>query len=739
MRSYGGDHIARRKGRRASWAVATAVAAALAAAPARGGSDSVTGFVEGTTVHGEIDAGGQPSAVDGRSGKFEEYRDIPDNAVVNGVILRGENEERDYFAEFRAEDAVQSDQRYQLRMGKYGRYEFEVEWDQIPHLLTTAGRTLFAEPEDGELRLAEELRQILANDPARLPGFLDAAHGTRLATRQDTGRFRFRYTPRPEWEVRLHYAVERDRGHRPLGTGSFAVPGDAPNPLLASIVELPSPVDFLTHEVESSVEYHGRKWFVRVGQSSSFFENQVGTLTWDNPFRSADTLGAASQGRLTLAPDNQAHTMHLAGGAGFPWRTRLTGTFAYGWMLQDDAFRPATINSAVPAAPLPRGSLDGTIQTVLADALLTTRPHDAVTMTARYHLYDLDNRSRSLTFDNYVVADATLGVLRRSLPYAYSRQTAGADVVVRPFSLGSVKVAYDWSRWHREHREVRNSDEHRVGPSLDLTPVKGLLLRAGYTRASRDPKDYDALAARESGSPALFNPLLRKFDEAKRVRDQASTLATVTPHERVSFTGTFAVSADDFTRSSYGLLDDDTLSYSFALAGVPVERLTLYGDYTREDHRFNQRVGLGPLGKADFRGRGHDTVDTWGAGAQAALVPDKVDVDVNYSLSLGVGRLRASSTTDGVEAEDFPNVDTRLHQLSVLCNYRLAKPLTVRFGYAFERFETNDFASEVMEPFMVSSDGPKDSTRPPSLFLGARTPDGTYSAHIGTVALRYQF
>jgi MtrB/PioB family decaheme-associated outer membrane protein len=725
-----------------SVAAGLALACLALAVEAEETADPLTAFIGGTTVHGLVDAGGQPASVDGRRGKFEEYRDVPDNAVVNEVRIRGENDAHDYFAEFRAEDLIQDDQRYQLRMGRYGRYELEVEWDQIPHLLTTTGRTLFVEKADGELTLAEGLREILANDPAQLPRVLDAAHGIGLSTRQDTGRARFRYTPLADWDLRLAYAVERDRGRRPLATANFTgltEPGDAPNPFLASIVELPSPVDLLTHTIESSIEHHAPGWFLRVGHFSSVFENRQEPLTWDNPFQLTDTLGGGSRGRLHLAPDNQAHTINVAGGATLPLRSRITGTFAYGWMLQDNAFQPATINAAVPVAPAPRSSPDGNIETLLANLLLTARPVDMVTITGRYRFYDLDNKTRSLVFDDYVVADAVRGVLRRSLPYAYSRHTAGGDVVLRPASLASLKVGYQWERWHREHREVRDSEEHRVGPALDLTPVRGLLVRAGYTHATRDPKDYDAFAGRASESPALYNPLLRKFDEAKRVRDQVSTLVSVTALPRIGFNGSFALSADDFTRSTFGLLDDDNLSYSLGLTATPLDRLTAYADYTREEHRFTQQVGLGPIGKADFRGRGHDTVDTYGAGVQAAVIPDKMDVDLNYSFSFGVGRLRASSATAGVDATDYPNVDTKLHQFSVVGSYKLTTRLALRLGYAFERFETNDFASQMMQPFVPSSDGPQDSARPPSLYLGARTPDGDSDAHVGTVAFRYEF
>lgn len=743
MRSQGWERI----GRRPRVRTLSLLIAALISTMGRSGSAeelscAAGALGDGVEVHGAVEAGGEPLSVEHREGKFGEYRDIPENAVLNEVRVRGEHADRDYFLDFRVEDAIQEDQRYRLRMGKYGRYEVEVEWDQIPHLFSTSGSTLFTRNENGDLQLADGIQQLLANDPSQLSSVADAGRSLSLGTRQDTGRFRFRYTPLPNWDIRLAYSVDRDRGRRSLSTAQFSgltEPGDAPNPFLASIVELPAPIDFLAHNVETSAEYHGHRWFVRIGETSSFFENSDNRLVWDNPFHTTDELGGGSAGRLTLAPDNQAHSLNAAAGADLPLRGRLTGNFAYGWMRQDDDFQASTVNGAIAVPTLPRDSLDGEMRTMLAHVLVSMRPHEVVTLNARYRMYDLDNASPSITFDDYVVADATRGILRRSLPYAYSRQTAGADVIVRPFSFGSLKTTAQWERLHREHREVRDSDEYRVGPSLDITPMRGVLVRASYAHADRDPRDYDAMAGRESGSRAYYNPLLRKFDEARRIRDQVSSLTRVTVLPQVSVTGTVDYAADDFVNSTYGLLDDDNLSFSAQVAAAPVEVVTLHADYTREIHRFTQEVGMGPLGKAAFHGRGHDTFDTWGAGAQAVLVPEKLDLDTTYSISLGVGRLKAHSEDGGASAPDYPNVDTKLHQFSLLLSYKLTKQLTAKLGYAFERYETDDFASQSMESVLPSADGPKDEVRPPSLYLGARTPDGDYNAHVGTIALRYHF
>jgi hypothetical protein len=177
-------------------------------------------------------------------------------------------------------------------------------------------------------------------------------------------------------------------------------------------------------------------------------------------------------------------------------------------MFQDEDFLPFTINSALIGPALPAPNLDGELNPFLMNFMLTSRPLDKLTLTARYRFYDLNNDSRSLLFSDYVVTDFGLaGVARRNLLYAYSTQDTGLEATYRLTSWSAFKFYWEWEKWARKFREARRSDEHRFGPSIDLTATEWLLLRASYTRSQRDAHGYNPLAVGASfpGGEAVEN------------------------------------------------------------------------------------------------------------------------------------------------------------------------------------------------------------------------------------------
>jgi Putative outer membrane beta-barrel porin, MtrB/PioB len=127
-----------------------------------------------------------------------------------------------------------------------------------------------------------------------------------------------------------HTPSRNCHGRRPLGTTFY----------FTNSVEVQQPIDALTHEITGSIEYAQKSWSLRLAYLGSIYENDVNTLLWDNPFRLDDAAFGPSRGRFALAPDNQAHTLSLNGAVHLPWRSRLTGTLSYGWMLQNHDFLP---------------------------------------------------------------------------------------------------------------------------------------------------------------------------------------------------------------------------------------------------------------------------------------------------------------------------------------------------------------------------------------------------------------
>lgn len=713
-----------------------AMVAALAV-PASSGA-GVRDVLRGTGTHGKAEVYGVSPHGDRDSSKYEEYRDIPrDHPFVDELELHHENEEKSYYIEFRTEDTLQDDQRYILRMGKYGKYEMELGWDEIPHRLSNAARTLYREEPSGVFTLPDETQQQLQGDAALAEQIFSLARGTRLSLGRDTGRFSFHYTPMPSWDVRLGYRIDSTDGRRPIGTG-FAFGRAQP-------IELPSPIDYRTHDIDGSIQYVQELWSMRLSYSGSIFENGVDTLVWDNPYQAADSAFQSSRGRLDLAPENQAHTIGLDAVAHLPMRSQLVGAISYGWMTQDDDFLPFTINRALAQPSLTESSLDGELNPLVANVRLYSRPSPKLGFNAGYRLYDLGNDSRMIDFPGYVETDsAVVDVARRNLPYEYTvhRGTVGTDY--RLTSWSKVAIDYEWENWHRRFREVRDSDEHRIGPSIDLTPRRWLTLRTSYTRSWRDASGYDTRAAEvgfpegEEGNERL--PQLRKFDEAARNRDEVAFLATFTPRSTLSFVASFRLANDDYTRSEYGMLRNQYLSPGLDVAYGLTRDLILFANYTFELYDYRQRSRERPVEGGeivddpanDWTTHGQDSVHTVGVGLDYTVIPKKLTFNLDYSIS------QAHSRTDTFgrhpDAADYPAVRSRYQQLDAIFRYDLAKGVFVRTGYRYERYDETDFATTALASGNLEPFAP-DTGR--TMFLGAVVPD--YMAHIAVAGVGFEW
>jgi hypothetical protein len=275
-------------------------------------------------------------------------------------------------------------------------------------------------------------------------------------------------------------------------------------------------------------------------------------------------------------------------------------------------------------------------------------------------------------------------------------------------------------------------------------------LRASYTHSQRDAHDYNPLASEASfpEGEALENArlsTLRKFDEATRARDQVEVFAQFTPFDTLSFSTSLSFSNDNFTRSKFGLLRDTAISPSIDIIYIPDPRLSFFANYTWEQYEYRQRSRERPVAgfvavddpANNWTATGRDSIHTIGAGMVLALIPEKLEFHLDYSISNAFSRLK----TDGANpaAVDFPNVKSRFQQLQAIFHYHLRENVTVRVGYRFERYDETDFATtsivggDDIQPFM----GNIDSGAFASTFLGAFVPN--YTAHTALASVSYEW
>jgi MtrB/PioB family decaheme-associated outer membrane protein len=300
------------------------------------------------------------------------------------------------------------------------------------------------------------------------------------------------------------------------------------------------------------------RWQLQLSYNLSSFQNDVGALIADNPLRITDAplvagTSAPAHGRLSLAPDNMAQLVSLSGGVNLPWRSRLTGTFSYGWRFQDQDFLPHTINSSIvnPGLTLPAKDLDGDVQTLLATLRFTSRPFRDITVGVRYRFYDYDDRTPTLIFPAQVVTDTTLNPEEvASSRFSYTKHKAEGNVGWRLLTPLSLKAGFEWERWDRDssHREAPLTDEYTPKIALDYTPLDWLLLRASYAYSWRRISNYNTFAhlahtvleeeSLQEEMPQFQSVLLRKYDEANRDRNQVDLLVQLAPLDTVTFTPT---------------------------------------------------------------------------------------------------------------------------------------------------------------------------------------------------------
>jgi MtrB/PioB family decaheme-associated outer membrane protein len=738
-------------------------------------------------LSGDVDLGVQELQGNRNSPNFQTYRVIENGFVANRAHLNLETKDQRWFTDFQGLDIHKDDQNYQVSGGLYGRFRFDLEWDQIPHLYALGARTPFVRSEGGVYTLPPGVAGLPLDD---MRTAFNTSPLLDLKTRNDTGKVGLWWAPTSEWDLQFNYGHTRRAGNRPMG-GGFGDP-DEPS---AIVVELPEPIDRRTEELNATAGYSTQAWQLQGGYRLSLFHDNIKTMTYDNPvFGSSDlstaltSLGVTDittvpQGRMALAPDNQYHNLFLAGGVNLPMATRFTAKVSYGMNFQNDAFTDHTINPllADPSLALPSSSLHGDVRTLMANVTGTTRPIRDVTLTASYRLYDKDNRTPIQFFPGTVVRDSILDTGRFGRIFDYTKQNSDLDAAWRILKPLTLRAGFAWERWERpDTREVNLTDEYSGKAGLTYRPYSWLDMTARYIRSWKRIGEYHPLAALSHlVTPDDFpdtaavgqSPLLRKYDEAARDRHKAEATLRVTPLKDLSLGGTLAYSQDQYHFSPLGLQGQWDWSGAAHLTYTPVAWLTVQANYTREEYHQKQRSrsrptdsvtgDVGDFPDFDWISRSVDTFDTLGAGAVIRLIPDRLELEGNYAYQRSISRLNSSnpvtptsstSVTDApsqlanATASDFPTDQFILQRVSVLLRYWLLKNLTVRLSYAYERFHVRywrtDFIQPVNDPSVISGLAlPSGGTDPNVLFdtFLAAKPFQSYEVHTFGIGLTYAF
>jgi MtrB/PioB family decaheme-associated outer membrane protein len=757
------------------------VGPAFAQDPAPLGGDFFSGGAEIGLIQKDVDT---------LSSKFLEYRDIPNGIVAPFFRLDGQKGDLRY--DFAGQFMQQTDQRYRFRVEK-GSFELKGDYNTIPHRFGNAGKSLEQETGEGVFQISPSLQQYfqttIGPPSSRInytflnglvsPSLNAAPADIDLALDRERSNLSASVAPGPV-DLKIAYVRERRTGDRANAGTSFG---------FGNVVENPEPVGYLTQDVGADAELKGSWGSARAGLHYNWFQNNIETLSFDNPFRATDSTDSGAyqapgsgstagprRGLVALPPDNDATTGTAAATLKLGKKSRLGADVAIGRWNQDSTnFIAYTTNTAITSpfnasdpSRLPAAHLDGHIDTTALNAYFNSRPADHLSVNLRYRHYDLDNKTTELTIPGYARFDAAWQATARvSVPYGYTTgrfdATVGYDL-----DKVSLEAGYRWSGNDRTFRETEKTSENAGHVSLGFRPNDWLMARATYERASRS---YDGLEIERSedasfvtaGAPAnLFaipdpatdpafaatynsfgcgaTPCNLRYDQAARKSDRVVAQVQASPGSgKTTFGLSWNYNKDDYDESKYGLT---LFKYNAVTAEVdyaPSDKWSVYGFYTWEtlndDLRGRQSgasISANPLD--DWTSSVEDKTNSFGAGATLSFVPEKWSanlfaryqkVDGNNDITVFSGGAPAGSRPAG--ATDIPAYDdTKIVGLNAELKYRFRKAWSVVFGGWFEDYTSDDAQTTGSVNYA-----------PASFFLAVN--DGSYRAFWGYVKLSYRW
>ena len=581
-----------------------------------------------------------PFKPDLETSKFNEYRDLKSNVFIRSFRGRFDNILGSrFYVNLQSQKSFYDDQSYLASFGQYGKFKVQFRYEEIPHIFSNTTRTLFTRVGPGVFQVNPALRATLqgtsaANTPATsLAQVSTMAFITpRLKRKAATGLVS--YNPNADWNLFFLFSRENQVGLRPIGFLFNSSPS-------ASVTggygaEVPEPIDYFNNVIQVGTEYGRKDWGFQVSYMRSWFENNITSLTIDNPYRTTDcvapgvvpnTCTNATQGPATgvldLYPGNSADYVSFAGAVDLGKYFRLMASITPGWMRQNDAFLPYTSNSIRLAAtgPLPATSFNGQKQTLAMNYTLIASPVKKVQIKAGYRQYDYNNHSPVLDF---TPVQGDFGA-----PGSEDNEAHATSYNKKTFELtgnwyfakrSSLKVGYEGEWFDRTRRDVAHSQENSFIAALDLSPNKDFLFRVSYRRSDRKPERYedaesdgipceasDLAAARAAFEFPGIQPCARRFDEASRLRDRGEVLVEYSPWDKLTLSGSFNTVQDDYNRSGgtnsatplnyltgssatlypyylYGVLKDLSYNYNFDAAYAIKPEVSVFAEYSHEKY-----------------------------------------------------------------------------------------------------------------------------------------------------------
>jgi MtrB/PioB family decaheme-associated outer membrane protein len=645
------------------------------------------------TIEGEIGVIGVWFDLHGKEGgkaKFTEYRDLREDGAVFGRARFNLDTDK-YFLNINIGDFAYDTQYYKVDGGLWGKFKFDLFYDEIPHNITFDARTPF-------VGAGHDLLVGTPNPNFPLWNTFDYS----ILRRQYGGGFKVDVI-RPFF-LDFSFEKEKREGIKPVGVAEASSAGIA--------FELPEPVDYVTNNLKVSAGYSKKPLFLSLNYIHSDFNNS-------NPFLGLP-LNFLAPNAFSLPPDNTYDKGAFKGAVSLPFNSRFSTNLGF-----------ARGRSETSVVNLIGSGYSGKVDNVNYDLMFTSNPLRFLDVKAYYKYYKRFNKSEDPT-----------GVASIFLNYKIS--TYGGELGFRLPAQLYLSAGYKYVDTHRNEKGV--SDPLEILPSnldnifyadLKWSGVDFLEARVGYEKFDRHTH------YRTEVSEA--NPF-KRFYYAEQNRDTVKATLDIFPLENLNLGLDYRFKKTDYTDATFGLRGDTRHEFNIS-ADYKIGKIAKvygYGDYGWI--KFNQLQFQG-TSLLPWEADQWDKTWGYGIGAEVYVIPKKltlifqhdylksngsVDFALNNGLFVAANGLGPGSgaNNDNIDINRWD--DYKLYSLSIKAIYNFTKSLTAMVGYAYQRFWYSDAQ---LDNYLFAPTGPGTS----SAFLTGAYKDQSYRANLFFGGLSYKF
>ena len=246
-------------------------------------------------------------------------------------------------------------------------------------------------------------------------------------------------------------------------------------------------------------------------------------------------------------------------------------------------------------AALPFASLDGQINTLLSNNVVTTQITPELKSKLVYRYYNYDNDSPTQLFNQWVGTDEHIYPLnntpKRSIPNSYTKQNGLAELIWTPWRGLTLGAQYGYERYNWSWNDADHTSQN-LGKLYGVYKLNSwLTARGSWEFSERRYGTYtNSLQSSLNGNwnPHYRNPELANLDQNK---GKFQVDVVVIPEVYVSPFAGFRLR--DYKTDAYGparelgILQDDSWNAGVELTWSPTRGAAFNFSYTYEDAKKN--------------------------------------------------------------------------------------------------------------------------------------------------------